>query len=121
MLGLIGVAMLSLPLGVAAKHGDAIIRTGNCTGASDWKLKAKLDNGKIEVEYEVDSNVNGQAWNVKLKDNGSVFFAGTRTTHAPSGSFSLSRLTNNQAGTDMIVGRAVNQSTGEVCKGTLNF
>ena len=72
MLGLIGVAMLSLPLGVAAKHGDAIIRTGNCTGASDWKLKAKPDNGKIEVEFEVDSNVNGQTWNVTLKDNGSV-------------------------------------------------
>ena len=53
MLGMIGAAMLSLPAGVAAKDGD-VIREGNCTGRSDWKLKLSPENGRIEVEFEVD-------------------------------------------------------------------
>lgn len=119
-IGLLAAGMLSGPVAVAAKS-DAIIRTGSCTGSSDWKLKAKLDNGRIEVEYEVDQNVNGQVWNVKLKDNGTKFWQGQKTTQAPSGSFSVTKRTNNAAGTDTIVGRAVNSNTGEVCVGTLNF
>ena len=120
MLGLIGTAMLSLPSLVAAKDGD-IIRTGNCSGATDWKLKLSPENGRIEVEFEVDSNVNGQTWNVRLKNDGNVFFTGTRMTKAPSGSFELRKLTNNGAGSDTIVARAVNQATGEVCRGSATF
>jgi len=120
MLGTIGAAMLSLPIGVAAKDGD-IVRTGNCSNRSDWKLKLSPENGKIEVEFEVDSNVNGQTWNVRLKNDGNVFFTGMRTTQAPSGSFSVRRLSTNGAGSDFIVGRAVNQKTGEVCRGTATF
>ena len=120
MLSTIGAAMLSLPIGVAAKDGD-IVRTGNCSNRSDWKLKLSPENGKIEVEFEVDSNVNGQTWNVRLKNDGNVFFTGMRTTQAPSGSFSVRRLSTNGAGSDFIVGRAVNQKTGEVCRGTATF
>ena len=38
-----------------AKDGD-VIRRGACSGASDWKLKLSPENGRIEVEYEVDSD-----------------------------------------------------------------
>jgi hypothetical protein len=87
-----------------------------------WKLKAKPeDGGRIEVEFEVDSNKVGQTWNVVLRDNGTTFWSGTRKTLAPSGSFSVSKLTNNRAGTDNLVGRATNPATGEVCRGTLAF
>jgi hypothetical protein len=119
-LALVAVSALAMPMGVAAK-GDAVIRTGSCTGASDWKLKAKNDNGRIEVEFEVDQNVNNRTWNVKLRKNGNVFWQGQRTTHAPSGSFSVTKFTGNPAGTDTIVGRAVNPASGEVCQGSLNF
>jgi hypothetical protein len=120
LLGTIGAATLSLPAGVAAKDGD-IVRTGNCSGSTDWKLKLSPENGRIEVEFEVDSNRVGQTWNVRLKNDGNVFFRGTRTTQAPSGSFEVRRLTNNGAGSDFIVGRAVNPNTGEVCRGTATF
>ena len=53
MLGMIGAAMLSLPAGVAAKDGD-VIRTGSCSGRSDWKLKLSPEDGRIEVEFEID-------------------------------------------------------------------
>lgn len=105
---------------VAAKGTD-VVKTGNCSMSSDWKLKVGPDNGRLEVELEVDQNRNGQPWNVTLKHNGSVFFSGQRTTQAPSGSFSVRKLTGNAAGTDTIVGKAVNPKTGEVCKGTITF
>jgi hypothetical protein len=101
----------------AAAGDDDIIRRGACTGASDWKLKVGLDDGKIDTEFEVDQNVNGQRWRVVLRRDGSRFFRGARTTHAPSGSFEVDRKTGNPAGPNRIVGRAVNLSSGEICRG----
>ena len=120
MLGLIGTAMLSLPTIVAAKTGD-VIRTGNCSNQSDWKLKLSPENGQTEVEFEVDTPKIGQTWHVTLKKNGTQFFSGNRVTQAPSGSFTVRRVTSNPAGTDSYVGRAVNQATGEVCRGTASI
>jgi hypothetical protein len=119
-MALIATAMFALPAGVAANDAD-VIRTGSCTNNSDWKLKLSPENGRIEVEFEVDSNVNGQTWNVKLKKNGNVFFQGQRTTQPPSGSFEVRRVVNNSAGSDFFVGRAANPATGEVCRGTATF
>lgn len=119
-IGVMAVGMLAFPATMAAK-GASVIHTGNCSASSDWKLKAKPDNGKLEVEFEVDQNVNSQVWRVKLKDNGSTFWHGLRTTHSPSGSFSVTKRTANNAGTDTITGRAVNLRTGEVCQGSLNI
>ena len=121
-IALIGAAMLAFPaaVSVAAKDGD-VIRTGACTNNSDWKLKLSPENGHIEVEFEVDSNVNGQIWNVKLKKDGNVFFSGQKTTQGPSGSFEVRRVVNNGAGTETFVGKATNPQTGEVCRGTANF
>jgi hypothetical protein len=88
---------------------------------SDWKLKLSPENGRIEVEFEVDSNRVGQTWNVSMRHNGVLFFQGARVTQAPSGSFTVRRVVNNLAGDDRIVGRAVNARTGEVCRGVATF
>lgn len=120
VLAIIAAGMLSLPATIAAKSGD-VIRTGSCSNRSDWKLKLSPDNGQIEVEFEVDTPRVGQTWNVTLKKNGNTIFSGQRVTKAPSGSFTVRRLTSNPAGTDSFVGRAVNQATGEVCRGTASI
>ena len=73
------------------------------------------------MEFEVDTPKIGQTWNARIKKNGNVIWRGTRTTTEPSGSFSVRRVTGNPAGTDAFVGRAVNQTTGEVCRGTASF
>ncbi|HEU4529188.1 MAG TPA: hypothetical protein VFT80_14815 [Actinomycetota bacterium] len=104
----------------AAKDGD-VIKRGSCSGSADWKLKLSPEDGRIEVEYEVDSNVNGQTWKVKLFKNGDRIFRGTRTTKAPSGSFEVRVVTSDPAGTDTIRGKAVNVATGEACRGTASF
>jgi hypothetical protein len=120
--GLMAISILAItPVAFAGAKGREVVKEGSCTGSSDWKLKAKADNGRIEVEFEVDQNVVGDTWSVRLTDNGMVFFKGRRTTQPPSGSFEVRRLTDNLAGTDHIVGKATNLSTGEVCRGALNF
>ena len=104
----------------SAKDGE-IRRTGSCSGASDWKLKAAPDDGRLEVEFEVDSNVNGQTWTWRLFHNGDRVAAGTSTTTAPSGSFEVERRVPNAAGVDTLRFRAINARTGEVCAGSLRI
>jgi len=101
-----------------ASGGDDVVRRGACTGSTHWKLKAGHDDGRIEIEAEVDSNRNGQSWAWRLVHNGSVSARGSRTTKAPSGSFEVRRRVVNLAGTDTVTFRARNTRNGEVCRGT---
>ena len=110
------VSGLALSPAAGARDGD-VIRTGACSGASDWKLRLSPEDGKIEVQFEVDSNKVGQTWRVRIRQNGVLIFAGTRMTQAPSGSFEVRRLAQDHAGTDAFRGRAVNIASGETCLG----
>jgi len=117
---LVAATLVAAPMTVAAKDGD-VIRRGSCTARSDFKLKLSPENGRIEVEFEVDQNRNGKTWNVKMKRNGNVFWRGQRTTRPPSGSFEVRKLTRNGRGPDKIVVRARNPRSGEVCRGVAIF
>lgn len=114
----VATAIPALP--AVANDGD-VIRRGNCSNATDWKLKASPEDGRIEVEAEIDSNVNGQTWTWTLKHNGSVSAKGTATTKAPSGSFEVRRVVVNLSGPDYLVFRSTNPKTGEVCRGAVTF
>jgi hypothetical protein len=119
--GLLAAAVLAwAPLGASAKDGD-IIRNGSCTGSSDWKLKLSEEDGRIEVEFEVDQSPNGWTWNTKLKRNGEAFWRGERTTQGPSGSFEVRKVVNDGTGPERIVARASYPPTGEVCRGEATF
>ncbi len=101
----------------ASGGGDGVTAAGSCSGSSDWTIQAKPRDGGLEIEFEVDSNVNGQRWQVSITDNGVKIFQGNRTTRAPSGSFEVNRHARNQAGPDQILARATNSRTGETCIG----
>jgi hypothetical protein len=103
---------------VAAKSG-AIIKTGDCTGSTNWKLKLSPEDGRIEVEFEVDQNRNNRLWTVKIAQDGKLAWSGSRYTRAPSGSFTARRVLRETAGSDRIAVRATNVRTGEVCRGVL--
>ena len=111
------VAALLVPAVPALANDDDVIREGNCSGASDWKLKLSPENGAIEVEWEIDQNVVGQTWGVAVEQNGTVVFRGARTTTAPSGSFELRIVRPNNAGPDSFRAAARNRTTGETCLG----
>jgi len=116
----LGIALMLLSSpgivpGALAKDGD-VIKRGRCRNSrATWKLKLSPENGKIEVEFEVDQNRNGQTWSVVMKLNGRVFSRGKATTRAPSGSFEVRKLAPNGAGSDTIV--AVAKRGRQVCVG----
>ena len=117
---LAALLLLAAPTSLA-KSGPRVIKTGPCSGASDWKLKMQREDGKLEVEFEVDQNVNGDRWRVVLRHNGVKFADVIRRTKPPSGSFEVRRLVNNAPGDDVIRGRARNLRTDEVCRGRAVF
>lgn len=101
--------------------GHVVVHRGPCSGPTDWKLKVGAENGRLEVEGEVDSNRAGQTWTWRIVHNGSLAASGTRRTAGPSGSFGVRRVLGNQRGTDTVTLRAENTRSGEVCRGTVRF
>ncbi len=121
VLALVTAFVLLAPAGIATAGQNDVIRRGSCSDASDWKLKVSPDNGGLEVEFEVDQNVSGDRWQVRIRHDGDVAFRGTRTTGGASGSFSVRIVENDQAGSDVFRARARNLSTDEVCVGGATF
>jgi hypothetical protein len=120
---------LAVALGVVApipsalaKDGDIIARAG-CSDSSNAKLKLSEENGRIEVEFEVDQNRNGVRWSWSLRrPSRGVVRSGTAVTRAPSGSFEVRRVLSDLPGPDRITARATN-ARGAVClvRATSNF
>lgn len=105
-----------------AKGGDGrVIKRGSCSAAADWKLKAKPDDGRLEVEFEVDSNRVGQRWTWTLRHDGGIVRSGTRTTKAPSGSFSVERRIVDARGRHTVSATARNSQTGEICRASVRI
>jgi hypothetical protein len=118
---LAGLALVAAPASLG-KDGDVLVR-GTCSGASSAKLKLSEEDGRIEVEFEVDQNRNGVRWAVTLRrvvpGGTPLLFSGTRVTRPPSGSFELRRVVTDRPGSDTIRARASRQ--GEVCRATATF
>jgi hypothetical protein len=105
----------------ALARGQEVIQRGSCSAQSDWKLKVKPDDSRLELEFEVDQNVVGEVWRVRITQNGAQIFSGTRTTQGPSGSFEVRRRPANAAGVDRFVARATNLTSGETCVGRISI
>ncbi|WP_439939083.1 hypothetical protein ACS3YM_05560 [Nocardia sp. N13] len=116
-LGLVGAGATSAS--ASDDDDDRVLVTGRCSAGAEWKLKVKPDDGRLEVEGEIDSNVAGQRWRWTLRHNGSVSDRGVGTTTARSGSFEVERKVVDLAGTDRIVFRAVRD--GQTCRGVVNY
>jgi hypothetical protein len=99
----------------AQAKGDDTVRRGSCSGSAHWKIKAGPDDGRMEVEAEIDSNRRGQTWRWVLRHDGRVVARGRSVTAGRSGSFEVERRTRNAPGADSFRFRAVNVRSGEVC------
>jgi hypothetical protein len=104
---LVLTAAVAAPLAAAgpaqAKGGNPAVKaSGSCVGGGSWELKAKHDDGRVEVEFEVDTNRAGQLWHVVLTDNNVTVLSANKRTVAPSGSFSVRALITDRPGVDTI-------------------
>jgi hypothetical protein len=114
-------ALVATAAPMAMAKGAEVRKSGACSAGATWKLKAKKDDGRLEVELEVDSNRVGQAWRVRVKDNGVLVYSGTRRTVAPSGSFEVERRIANRAGSDTITATATHAASGQTCSARIVF
>ena len=118
---LVTAFVLLVPAGIASAGQNDVIREGSCSDSSDWKLKVSPEDGRLEVEFEVDQNVTGDRWRVRIRHDGDLVFRGTRTTRGASGSFEVRIVEDNNAGVDNFRAKARNLSTDEVCVGRASF
>jgi hypothetical protein len=117
------LASPSMSPAYGASQPQQITVNGHCTGRSQSVLQAnREDTGKLSVDFSVDMIVHraGVAWNVRVADNGTVVWRGTRRTLA-DGSFDTNLLFAPRRGANVITAMATNPATGETCRasGTL--
>jgi hypothetical protein len=116
----IGILVLAFAAAVlaalpaSAKDGRDVRVAGACTASSTSKLKLSPENGRIEVEFEVDQNRNGVVWRVALYRNGVRVTSTTATTRGPSGSFEARRVIS-RAGAPTRFTAVATRASGERC------
>lgn len=115
------VAATAITPGVAFANEADVIRAGNCSRAADWKLKLSPENGRIEMEFQVDANARGQRWRVAVWHGGRRIERDVFRTHGRSGSFTVRRVLNNTAGADNARARAIRFGGGQTCRGRAAF
>jgi len=113
VLGL-AAALAATPAVAVARLDDEREREVRCSQGSRAELKAERDDGRLEVELEVDQGRRGVTWTVQIRRNGTRVVATRATTRGRSGSFSVERRIADH-GTNRIVARATSPS-GEVCR-----
>ncbi|HEX2174589.1 MAG TPA: hypothetical protein VHG70_01655 [Nocardioidaceae bacterium] len=115
-------SLLAPATAVAGGSDREEIRTGACSGLADWKIKVSPENGRLEVEYEVDVNRRGQRWQVRLFHGGRRIHSDVHRTRARSGSFTVRALERNTAGGDGFRARAVRLGGDQQkCAGRVRF
>lgn len=117
--GLAAPPLVATAPAFASGGGHGVSSSGACTNGGHFKLKAKHDDGKIEMEYEVDSNHAGQKWAVRITDNGTVVVKRHATTAGRSGSFEIRKRIADRPGPDKI--RAHATFRNHTCKGAVTI
>jgi hypothetical protein len=107
----VAIALLVLlPAGASARHGggrdDEVRVAGTCGGGAKSKLKVKADDGRLEVEVEVEHVRRASRWRVTLVQEGRVAWRGTVRAGRASGAFAVRRSLRDLAGADRVSFRA---------------
>lgn len=89
---------------------------GACSDGSTWRLRLVAGEEMIGVRYRVNSDVAGELWKVRIKQNRRVIFLGRRLTNG-DGDFGVRLATRNTKGLDVFRAAAKNTVTGETCRG----
>ena len=103
--------------GARAAADDVRVR-GACTLSSTAKLKLSPEDGRVEVEFEVDENRHGSRWGVALTRNGTRVVSRAAVTRAPSGSFEARAVIAAGSPRTTVTAVARRAATGEVCRAT---
>src|SRR5262249_3422110 len=103
--------------------GDPVFAAGTCSdGTSTFTLKSQFDDTPfpqtVGAEFQLNTGVINQTWEVTLSDNGVVYFDALVETPGPEGALNVTRPNQGSfAVAHTIVATAVNHEDGATCSG----
>ncbi len=108
-------SVLALPaVALSASPAAAAQNQKSCAGAL-VKLQVERDDGRHEVEVDIDNGQRGERWRVRIFQNGNRFFNDVRTVRGDDNDIEIDRDRRNTAGRDTYKLRAKNLRTGGAC------
>lgn len=111
----LAASLVALPATAVAKGGGNDVRSiGSCTKQSSVKMKLSPENGRTEIEFEVDQNRVGVTWNWSLSRADAPLGKGAAVTLAPSGSFEVRRVVSR--GGTFVATASRSGNPGETCR-----
>lgn len=119
--GIAGATLLliaGVPLAFAVTASADTERRGSCGGSAWFDYEVEKDDGRFEVNFEVNSNRQGQQWQLRLFHDGSRYYSGVHTTDY-EGEVDIDWDRPDTSGNDSFRARARNLSSGEVCSVTI--
>jgi hypothetical protein len=99
-------------------HDHELIRQSACGGGVKSKVSASPENGRIEVEYEVDNAQPGDTWRIVIRRNGKVILRTRKRVNA-AGNAEIRVLTPNGNGNERIAASATRVGGGGSCEATV--
>ena len=122
---LLTALMASASLILASTPATAIEteKTGKCSAGSIWQADLELEYKVFDLGFEIDTKNADENWNFTLRHNGKRVVSENRTTvkdfDDSYAEVEWDLLRPDRKGSDTFTFRAVNQTSGEVCKATL--
>jgi hypothetical protein len=121
IVSLLAIVLLALStVSIASAASSDVVRRGSCSAAGRWKWDLSDHGRRIEADFEVHRSPSADTWRVRLRHDGHLYFRNHKIAD-DSGEFSVDRFVKDRAGTDRFRGRAVDTSTGEVCRGAAHI
>ena len=109
----------AVPPAAAHVDDDEARTEGRCARAVWWRMEAKPDDGRVQVEVRVATARTGKRWSWVLAHNGSLSDRGFARTGRPSGSFEIERTAVDVTGPDTFQFRATRKAIVCVARVTL--
>ena len=122
---LLTALMASASLILASTPATAIEteKTGKCSAGSIWQADLELEYKVFDLGFEIDTKNADENWNFTLRHNGKRVVSENRTTvkdfDDSYAEVEWDFIRPDRKGSDTFTFRAVNQTSGEVCKATL--
>ena len=122
---LLTALMASASLILASTTATAIEteKTGKCSAGSIWQADLELEYKVFDLGFEIDTKNADENWNFTLRHNGKRVVSENRTTvkdfDDSYAEVEWDLIRPDRKGGDTFAFRAVNQTSGEVCKATL--
>ena len=117
---------MALALGgiyLAPANAIEVERSGNCSAGSIWHADLELEYKVFDLSFEIDTRNTDGNWNFTLKQNGKRAYSDSRPAikdfDDSYAEVEWDVIRPDRKGSDSFSFRAVNQTSGEVCKVTL--